>query len=428
MEPRNHFHVNVGDWIIAALAVAFAAFLGADDARPATLPATPATFDAVVAKAAAGDVVSLQAAVYGDLYVKRTVPLGLNFETGAVARSLKIVSSPGLAVTNIALAFLPNAGTATSSCALEITQSQKVSVIGGTIAGGPAVSGVPESATSLDSTGNVIGYPTGRGACISWSGFTTLRGLEVSKFHKGVFINTSDDTTLDRLDVHDMRTTAIVCAQVNRLTVSNSYLHDAHPWAWGKTLPGSSATYGDHADFFACWSNSGQVAANDQVRILDNRMEQTAGEAILGMWLQGKPTAFANCEVSRNRFVLNNLQGVSLFDTHDCVVADNKMYRASAGDAKQSPTVLLRAGATITTRIKVSGNLLGAPVDDQSLGVNVLTANTVVAGDANIWAPAPPTPPPVTPPPVVTPPLTPPPALAVTLLPGQVLTVQAPQP
>jgi parallel beta-helix repeat protein len=119
------------------------------------------------------------------------------------------------------------------------------------------------------------------------------------------------------------------------------------------------------------------------VRIVNNRMEQMAGEAILGMWLQGSQAApFTDFEITGNQIVVNNLQGILINNSHGGVIADNRLYRATKGDDEQSPTVLLREN---TTGVTLKGNQLGAEISDLSKGDNPAKGNSVARGDRNIF-------------------------------------------
>lgn len=330
----------------------------------AALTATPATFDAQLAKALAGDTLSLAPGNYGDLYVKKAVPVTLAFQSGAVARSLNVQSTTGLTVTGLTIAFIPDAKTVSYSSAVNIQNSTGVTITGGTLRGGAAITGVAANATALDGTGNVIGYPTARGVSIQQSSNVILDGLDISAFHRGIFLNQSSKVTLKNNNVHDLRTSAIVGAEVFDLTIDGNWLHDAKPWAWGKTLTGSDGkplpTYGDHADFIALWSNAAQTTPNARVKITNNRMEQTAGEAILGMWFQGSTGApYTDFVISGNSFKLANLQGIRLWNSGPGAITGNTLAwvanqpDGTPNDPKQAPGILLEGGVSGVT---VSGN------------------------------------------------------------------------
>lgn len=351
-------------------------------AHSATGPATPQTFAAIFAKAVAGDTVTLAPGAYGDLEFSRKFATPVTVTCADPARPPSLRSFHFSGASNILLScatvdFVPDAKTVTWTPATEITNSDHITVSKVKIIGANAVSGVEETATDTDRFGNVIGWPTGYGLKISGSNNVLIDQIELARFHKGLVVASSQQVTVRKSDLHDMRTTAIVGWDVSDLTIEGNDLHDAHPWRWNQT------PVGDHADLLALWADSRQTRPNERVRILNNQMRQTRGEAILGMWFEGKPEApFTDFEIRGNTFVVNNLQGILLSNTRDGIIADNKMYRASEGDAKQSPTVLLRNGVS---GISVTGNLFGAPLDDKSGARNPASANKVVTGDANLW-------------------------------------------
>lgn len=369
--------------LAAVLAASFACASCA--AHSATAPATPQTFAAVFAKAAAGDTVMLAPGAYGDLEFSRRFSSPVTITCADPARPPSMRSFHFSGASNIVLScakvdFVPDVKTITWTPATEVVNSDHITIRNVKIIGGNALSGVEETATDTDRFGNVMGWPTGYGLKVSGSNNVLIEEIELARFHKGLVIASSQQVTVRKSDLHDMRTTSIVGWDVSDLTIEGNDLHDAHPWRWNQT------PVGDHADLLALWSDSRQTRPNERVRILNNQMRQTRGEAILGMWFEGKEVApFTDFEIRGNTFIVNNLQGILLSNTRDGVIADNRMYRAGEGDAKQSPTVLLRNGVS---GISVTGNLLGAPLDDKSGAKNPASGNKVVTGDANIWNPS----------------------------------------
>lgn len=437
--------MRLGDILALALVCALAFYCSA---RAATLPATPATLGAVFGKAVAGDTLALEPGFYGDVDLSKRFTGFVTLTCADKAnpptfRTFSLSSASYVAADCLRVNFTPDAKTLTWSYAVRVRDSNHVTLTGPKIIGGPAVAGINEdgsgsdlvvlSATSSTNSGNVIGRGTAYGVQIANSTDVVIDGGEVANFYKGVILQSAKRVTIRGVNAHDMRTTAIVGADVSDLTVDGNWLHGAHPWRWGN---------GDHADLLALWSNWNQTTPNARVRIINNRMEQLEGEAILGMWFQGESAApFTDFEISGNRIVVNNLQGILLSNSGPGKISGNMLRRASAGDAPQSPTILLRNGVT---GVAMTANTVGAPISDLSAGVNSVATTVLVTGDANIYkadplpaptpAPAPPAPVPPSPAPTPAPAPQPAPApapaplpdIVVKLLPGQTVATSKP--
>lgn len=337
---------------------------GCGRAEAASLKATPATLEAVIRQAGPGDTVTLAPGEYGNSGVgRRRTPLTLvsaDPANPAVFRTFSVTDSSDVTIDNVVVKLTPDAKTVSWSCTVNVEDSQNVNFLRSRISGGPAVSGVDMTAKDTDNTGNVIGLSTARGVCISSSQGVTFADNEVSKFHRGFVMNRVSKVTLRNNDVHDMRTTAIVGSDVTDLLIEGNHLHDAHPWRWGETPAG------DHADFLALWSNARQTTPNARVSIIGNRFEQADGKDILGMWFEGKEAApFTDAVITKNVFLIANLQGIMLWHTQGARIEQNVMRRVG-DNPKQSPSILLRAG---TTGVTMSNNTLNV-IDDASGGKN----------------------------------------------------------
>lgn len=374
------------------LILALAAMLSAWPVAAAVLPATPTTFPKVFAAAQPGDTVALAPGAYGGLDLSRKTPATVacaDPTNRPVLAGLYIGKASGVTATCLDVAWKPDAKSTTWSPAVLIGESAFVTLSDVRVTGGPAVTGVARDFVGYTGNdGNVLGLPTGYGVQVRSSTDVTLEAVEVSSFYKGIVLQGTKRVTIRRANVHDTRTTPIVGSNNSDLLVTDSDLHDVQPWAWGlKTSAGAS--YGDHGDFLALWSDANQTTPNANIQIVGNRMIQAKGTPILGMWLEGSAAApFTDAVIRDNLIVVNNLQGIGpLSNCIRCAITGNTLRRADgSGSAAQSPTVLLRGGSTA---VAVSGNTLGAQVDDKSGGVNAVGPNVVVTGPANIFSPAP---------------------------------------
>lgn len=376
--------------LIARILLGLIVWAFASMATAATLLATPATYPAIWKAAGAGDTVTF-AGAFGDVYLgsKTASPpiLVINADplNPASLRTLTIQGVTGLRVTGLDIDFTPDLKTTSATQAVTVDGSADVVLDGLKVIGGPAINGVPDTATALDKTDNVIGLPTGRGVGISNSHDVSLVNSEVANFHRLGFLHVVRNILIQHNDFHDRRTTAWVGANLTGVVVDGNVIRAAIPWRWG--LPN-----GDHADTLAFWSDPGQTTPNARVSVTNNIMVQTSGAAILGMWEQGNaPTLavpqgapFVGSVVAGNFIGVPNLQGVLETYSVSGSITGNTLVQipvaSMAADQvdRQFPTILLRAGVANMTS---TGNGLGAPYDDQSLGLRIPNPTNTASGN-----------------------------------------------
>ncbi len=333
-----------------------------------------AELQSALASAQGGDVISLAAGNYGNVTINKNFASDVTItsqssSSPAVLQSLTVNSSSHLVFDGLSVNFTPSASTVTWTPAVSINNSSSITFAHSTVTGGNAITGVDPSATSTDSTGNVIGLATGYGVLISKSTGVTLSGDDISHFYKGVVIASSDYVTVQGSDLHDTRTTPIVAGGGNHITIDSNHIHDVNPWHWGS---------GDHADFLALWTNAGQASASTDIKVTNNLMEQGSGTAVLGMWLQGGDIGYTNVVISGNTFLNGNFQGITIWDVTGASIDHNTLLQTSGSDYKSAPGILLSGGSE---SISVHDNITGS-VNDQSGSTgalaNTLSNNTLV--------------------------------------------------
>ncbi|HLZ75517.1 right-handed parallel beta-helix repeat-containing protein [Phenylobacterium sp.] len=348
-----------------------------------TITATSGTLVKALSAVKPGDTLALSGAFQDVTIADRSFSPALNItcadpEHPATVRSLVIKEVAGLHMSCVSVAFTPDEKTVSFSSAVSIEKSSDISLTAMKIVGGPAVSGVPETALAGDKTGNVIGRPAGRGITISYSHDVSLVDSEITFFHRSLVLATVANVTVRRNDFHDHRTTAIAGSNLTDVVIDHNTIRGSNPWRWGQT------PVGDHADCLAFWSDAKQTTPNARVSISNNRMEQLSGAAILGMWFQGTPAApFTDAKITGNTFVIPNLQGIALWNTVGGLIADNFMVQAPVAgvDPKQRPTILLRAGVT---GLVMKSNHVSSPISDTSGGANTTIGNVVMTGNVKI--------------------------------------------
>jgi hypothetical protein len=300
-----------------------------------------AELQTALSSAQSGDTISLAAGNYGSLSI-----YGKNFAAdvtitsqtagAAVFQSVKLDNSSHIHLDGLTVDYVATASTVTWSPAVEFNASNYITFTHSTVLGADAVSGVAQSATATDSTGNVIGLATGRGILVGVSNNVLIDDVDVSHFHKGIVIATSDYVTVSHSDVHDTRTTPIVAGGGNHITIDSNHLYDVNPWRFGPN--------GDHADYLALWTNAGQASSSTDIKVTNNLMEQGKGQPVLGMWLQGGDAGYTNVQISGNAILAGNSQGIVLSEVTGGVIDHNVLLQTS-GSSSDAPFIQLAVGS-----------------------------------------------------------------------------------
>lgn len=361
----------------ALLILILALFAG--PAFAAELAATPATLPAVLALAKGGDVVQLAPGAYGDVRVAKVVAapgvvrLVADPTAPAVFNSLLVRGAEGLRFEGVTVAFAPTMQTRESQNVVSVEGSKRITFTGGRITAGPAINGIDETATVADWSGNVKGWPWGRGFYTQLSQDIEISDSEVWSVQRGLLTYKSTGVRFLRNHVHDVRRTFIL-GDASDLTIAGNYLYGSRPWRWGQT------PIGDHGDCIALYPSSlGPMA---RVAITGNVCEQRpGGTAILGFTL----ASIRGLEVRGNVLRGTDHQGIVATDVIDATVADN-VLTGRAG-------ILLRSGSE---RVAVSGNVaawyedrLKGSTGNSLASARVLTADVVLPGGGRLIQTAP---------------------------------------
>jgi carbon monoxide dehydrogenase subunit G len=316
-----------------------------------------ATLVAVLSTAKAGDTIYLAAGNYGDVTLSR-----LNFASDvkitsanssdpAVFRSLNLSSVSHIALDNIAIDLNPDAKTVSTTTGLRIYQSSSVTLSNSTLVGGEAVNGVPQDtpAGELDSTGNVLGLPTGRGIVVNNSTGIKIVNNDISEFHKGITLGGVDGVEISGNSLNDLRTTPISGGGLNNVVVANNSASNLTPWQ-----PGGA---GDHLDFIHFWTSSDQTTASTNFKITGNTFLQGEGSATIGIYLDDNNNAkgFTKVAITENVIYSGNHQAIRLENVKDADVGHNTLLNGPDGTSSDAPQVILTKGATAN----IHDNILG---------------------------------------------------------------------
>lgn len=347
--------------------------------------ATPATVAAILVKAQGGDTIQLGAGDYPPVALsKRTFdpPLTIKGRADAVVASLNAVQCKGLILDSLNVLFTPTATTKSSSPAVRFYQCEKIVLRGSKIVGGPAVSGVPITATALDSTGNVIGLPTGYGVAVQDCKDVTIAGNDVSQFYRGVVPGNSDGITISGNVIHHMRTSPITGGGNRNVTIERNHLHTSTPWNYSGA--------GDHGDYIHLWTVAGKPAIGGIV-IRDNFLDQGAGQAMLGIYLDDNNllVGFENVLIEGNVILNAMRQAIQVECTTGLIRRNTMITPVEITDKRFLPTVLVWD----KSRVEISDNIMGkAPVVETADGASFTGSGNLIVDRpdyAKTFAPAP---------------------------------------
>lgn len=270
-----------------------------------------------------GETIILGDGDYGRLTLSR-----FNFVEQVTIKGGNFASLALIAVKNIkfddtTIAFSPSPTSTSQSQAIRIASSQDVAITNARITGGLSINGVPNDATVLDSTGNVLGLPVGQAINISFSNGVTISGSDISLFHKGVVMAGSSNILIADNEIHDLRTTPISGSVIANLTITGNHTYNSNPWNYGGT--------GDHGDRIHIWTDKTPITG---LVITNNRLEQGTGSPMMGIYLDdnNKGLGFVDTVVSGNKLTDGHGQGV-LLENVSGIVSNNTLVWSGFGNA-----------------------------------------------------------------------------------------------
>ena len=296
----------------------------------------------------AGSTIALAAGNYGDVtisnvnFAQNVVITSLDPSHLAEFGSLRVMSTHGITLDHVAVKFVPTATTVHFSSAVMVSDSSSFSMTNSLLHGGPAVNGVPFSATVLDSSGNVLGLPAARAITVLRSTDIKIENNNISTFHKGVVLSKVSGISINANDIHDLRTTSISGEVVSNAMITGNHLHDSTPWNFGGA--------GDHGDYIHFWTLAGsQTGPSDNIVITDNFLDQGTHDPMLGIYLDDNQQSigFTHVVIANNVISNANAQAIRLEDVTGRV-SNNTLIQPRATDYHDAPGVVIAAASHIT--------------------------------------------------------------------------------
>lgn len=308
---------------------------------------TPEALLAALGAATGGETIQLAPGDYGVVAFSRfsfAVPVTI---VGGSFAAISVLLSNGLNFEATTVNFVPNATSTSDSQAVRVWNSQNIHFNNATLVGGVAVNGVDPSATTPDSTGNVLGYPVGKGINFATSTNSSITNSDISMFAKGVVLAGGRDLLVDGNTIHDLRTTPISGSVEANLTISNNHTWNSNPWQFGEQ---------DHGDRIHIWTDG--VAIPGLV-ITGNLLDQGTGAPMLGIYLDdnGAGLGFIDAVISGNTLIDGQGQGV-LLENVSGLVSNNTLIWSGYGVAySNAPRFDVKDGSSHITFTDNSGPL-----------------------------------------------------------------------
>lgn len=313
-------------------------------------------------QAKAGDIIGLETGDYGALSLLR-----LNFDPAitivgrpdAVIGSINVVQCQGIVFDRLAVRFVPDADTVSHASAVRFFQSQRMTLRYSVLLGGFAVNGVPQSATALDATGNVIGLPAARGVTAQDCQSVTIENNDISIFHTGLSPSNVSGLTITGNTIHDLRTSPITGGGVNDVLIENNHLHSSTPWNFGDD--------GDHGDWIHLWTVAGQSGPTRNVVIRGNFCDQHGKGALLGIYLDddGRGIGFTEVDIRNNVVANADRQAIRLEKVKGKVERNTLVTPVEIADKRFLPCIMVTAGSLVEINQNIAGK---APSIESSSG------------------------------------------------------------
>ncbi len=336
------------------------------------LTANPTTITAVLKAAKDGDNLALEPGFYGDYKIINKHPVSglavssVDSDNPAVFNTLYFYNGVGVHFTGVKISMTPTMATNSFSPALKSTGSVDCSFSDGVIVGGNSVNGVPEDALALDSTGNILGWPTAYGVQINNSTNIKIVGNQISHFAKGIVLSINAGVSLIDNTLVDFRSSGITGGSNHDLIISGNSISTFHPWRWGQT------PVGDHGDFIHLWTNAGEVVPCQNIHITNNMLTQDQGIAILGLFLEDNSgKGFSDVTIANNAIINGNHQAMRLENLVESSIQQNVLLTTSDKDAG----VLFESWIPSND---VRDNLVGSMVFNKVLNPTIQAMNKLV--------------------------------------------------
>ena len=302
----------------------------------ATLYANTSNYKPAFAALQSGDTLVLAPGNYGVLYMKDKTYTENVIIKGGSFTGMQITNVSHVTLEGSTVKFTPTLTSTSNTQAIRVVQSDHVIIQNAKITGGLAINGVPQDATVLDKTGNVLGLPVGKGVNFENSQDSGIYDSDIRLFHKGVTFSDSENITISGNDIHDLRTSPITGSVLSGINITGNHTWNSTPWAYGGA--------GDHGDRIHLWTDH---RPSENVVIRDNLLEQGSGAPMLGIYLDdlGGGLGFSNVDISNNTIIDGHGEGILLENVSGTVTGNELIWSGAGNPANDTPRMIIGDGS-----------------------------------------------------------------------------------
>lgn len=342
-----------------------------------TITAANATeLTAALDSAKGGETILLTGSDYGALTAHRRRPTSTvtirSDDVGDRANfsQLLITESFNLKFDSISVQLPVSADTPNRADIIHIRASSNIQLSNSVVHGFDAISGVEQSATTLDASRNVIGLPVGTGVGVLRSNNIVISNNEISNVSRGIGFSDVKKFTITNNEIFDLRTSHITGGGLSDAVIAGNHLHSSKPW--------NHSGAGDHGDYIHIWMRGTTRAANSNVKITGNWIEEGDGVSLLGIYIDDNSSGigFEKYEVSNNVLMIGDHQALRFENVHGSVFNNTLMQVSGAMNKRPQIVVVDNSNMDVYSNFASHFNVYNGAVVRQS-------NNIVVQGQTN---------------------------------------------
>lgn len=252
---------------------------------------------------------------------------------------------------------------------------------GVTISGARFIGDLARGRSNIDD-----GYATGFGLFVRHSSDVTIKGNDISVFHRGLVVRDSSDVSVRGNNIYHIRMDGMAFTQMRDLRIEGNYIHDF------RRAPKSA----DHADMIQFWTKGTKIPSQDIV-IRGNILSSGKGLYTQSIFMRneevdqgraGPEMFYRNVRIENNMIINGQLHGISIGETDRLVIRNNTVVRNNASAGKGGRAVrwtpqirVAEAAARVQITHNVTSEVSGyARQKDWTVGRNFMVQNVIGAG------------------------------------------------
>ncbi|WP_210528777.1 right-handed parallel beta-helix repeat-containing protein [Rubellimicrobium arenae] len=219
--------------------------------------------------------------------------------------------------------------------------------------------GVFDGDVAQDDDPSLDGFPAGFGLSVTGSSDVTLEDNIIRGFARGLLVSRSRGITIQRNDVHDIRSDGMDFAQVQQVLIQGNHIHDF----------ARSATSKDHADMIQFWTNRTDAPSED-IQIRGNLLNSGRGLFTQSIFMRNEqvdrgragPEMFYRNVTIEGNFILNaHLHGITVGQATGLSILNNTVVQNPTSKGEKDNTALWTPQIRVTpesTNVRVMGNVV----------------------------------------------------------------------